>query len=200
MMLRQLLKLFDPMRLLALHRTLQFRVAAQCGKRFRATERANVFPHNASKSAIRFGDHGCVDGTVEVYDHGCLTVGSNFFLGRSRIYCAHRMTIGDYVLISDNVAIMDCDLHPIRASSRRSVADRWTLGVFPDVYAETAGDAVTIGDDVWIGFGASILKGVKIGQGAIVGAGSLVNSDVRPWTVVAGSPAREIRELTPDER
>jgi acetyltransferase-like isoleucine patch superfamily enzyme len=194
------LKLMDPMRIVGVHRTLQFKARAFCGTGFKATERACIFPHGAARSSINFGSHACIDGTVEVYDRGCLTVGSHFFLGRSRLYCAHKVTIGNYVLVSDNVSIMDSDLHPIKASRRRDVADAWAVGTFPDVYADTAGAAVTIDDDVWIGFGAAVLKGVTIGRGAIVGAGSLVTSDVRPWTVVAGSPAREIRELKEDER
>ena len=55
------------------------------------------------------------------------------------------------------------------------------------------GDTV-IGSDVWIGQNAVILPGVHIGDGAIVGANSVVGSDVEPYTVVVGNPAREIRK------
>lgn len=199
-MIRKALKLLDPSRIVAVHRTMQFRASALCGEGFKATARSSIFPHNTPRSAISFQGHALIDGTVEVYDKGLLTVGRNFFLGRSRIYCAHKITIGDYVLISDNVSIMDNDLHPIKASSRRLLANKWASGSFPDFYPETTGAPVSIEDDAWIGFGASILKGVTIGQGAIVGAGSIVTSDVSPWTVVVGSPARMIRELRQDER
>ncbi|MBK8021791.1 MAG: hypothetical protein IPK19_10285 [Chloroflexi bacterium] len=59
---------------------------------------------------------------------------------------------------------------------------------------------IRICDKAWIGFNAVILKGVTIGEGAIVGAGSVVTKDVPAWTVVAGNPARIIREFTEDER
>jgi UDP-2-acetamido-3-amino-2,3-dideoxy-glucuronate N-acetyltransferase len=49
-----------------------------------------------------------------------------------------------------------------------------------------------------IGSGAVILCGVTIGEGALVGAGSVVTKDVEAHTVVAGNPARKLRELTPD--
>lgn len=199
-MIRLALKALDPLRLLAVHRTLQFRASAICGGGFRATGRATIFPHQAPREAISFGVHACIDGTVEVYDRGRLTIGNHFFLGRSRIFCAHRITIGDYVLVSDNVAIMDSDLHPLKASDRRTAADQWAKGTFPDVYERGGGTGVTIGDDVWIGFGACLLKGVTIGQGAIIGAGAVVTTDVQPWQIVAGAPARVIRELTEDER
>ena len=199
-MIRSVLKWVDPSNFVRLHRTLQFRSFATCGEGFRATERSRLFAHQASRSLIRFGRHALIDGTVEVYDRGTLLIGDYFFLGRSRIYCANSIQIGNYVLISDNVSIMDGDLHPTKASRRRSISDSWANGGFPDVYAETSVSPVVIGDDVWIGFGASILKGVSIGQGAIVGAGSLVTKEVPPWSVVAGSPARVIRELNEDER
>ena len=54
------------------------------------------------------------------------------------------------------------------------------------------GDTV-IGSDVWIGQNAVILPGVHIGDGAIIGANSVVGSDVEPYTVVVGNPARKIR-------
>jgi acetyltransferase-like isoleucine patch superfamily enzyme len=48
---------------------------------------------------------------------------------------------------------------------------------------------------VWIGAGAIILGGVTIGRGAVVAAGAVVTRDVEPDTIVAGTPARKIREL-----
>jgi galactoside O-acetyltransferase len=59
---------------------------------------------------------------------------------------------------------------------------------------------VKIQDKVWIGFNAIVLKGVTIGEGAVVGAGAVVTRNVPAYTVVAGNPARPIRELTPSER
>lgn len=56
-----------------------------------------------------------------------------------------------------------------------------------------------IGNDVWIGQNAVILPGVCIGDGAIIGANSVVGSDVAPYTVVVGNPAREIRKRFDNE-
>lgn len=53
---------------------------------------------------------------------------------------------------------------------------------------------VVLGDRVWIGAGAIILPGVIVGDGAVVAAGSVVTADVPSQTVVAGNPARVIRE------
>ena len=55
------------------------------------------------------------------------------------------------------------------------------------------GDTV-IGNDVWLGTGAAILPGVTIGDGAVVGAHAVVSADVPPYVVVAGNPARLLRQ------
>jgi virginiamycin A acetyltransferase len=60
------------------------------------------------------------------------------------------------------------------------------------------GDTV-VGNDVWIGYEALIAPGVRIGDGAIVAARSVVTKDVRPYAVVGGNPAVEIRRRFSDE-
>ena len=57
----------------------------------------------------------------------------------------------------------------------------------------------TIGNDVWIGQNATVLPGVHIGDGAIIGANSVVGSDIPPYTIVAGNPARELRKRFDNE-
>jgi virginiamycin A acetyltransferase len=59
------------------------------------------------------------------------------------------------------------------------------------------GDTV-IGNDVWIGYEAVIMPGVSIGDGAIVAAKSVVTSDVSPYTIVGGNPAKRIRQRFDD--
>ena len=56
-----------------------------------------------------------------------------------------------------------------------------------------------IGNDVWIGQNAVILPGVHVGDGAIIGADSVVGSDVEPYTIVVGNPARVLRKRFDDE-
>ena len=53
---------------------------------------------------------------------------------------------------------------------------------------------IIIGNDVWIGFGAQIMPGVTIGDGAVIGAGSIVTKNVKSYNVVAGIPAKTIKE------
>ena len=60
------------------------------------------------------------------------------------------------------------------------------------------GDTV-ISNDVWIGQNAVILPGVHIGDGAIIGANSVVGSNVEPYAIVAGNPAKMIRKRFDDD-
>jgi maltose O-acetyltransferase len=68
-----------------------------------------------------------------------------------------------------------------------------TLGHDPQSpdFALRGGD-VTIGDHVWIAYRAIVLPGVTIGEGAVIGAGAVVASDVEPYAIMAGNPARQV--------
>ena len=59
---------------------------------------------------------------------------------------------------------------------------------------------IEIGNDVWIGTEAMILPGTRIGDGAVVGARAVVSGEVRPYAIVAGVPAKEIRRRFADEQ
>ena len=59
------------------------------------------------------------------------------------------------------------------------------------------GDTI-IGNDVWIGTQAVVMPGVKVGDGSIIGSYSVVTKDVAPYSIVAGNPAREIRQRFPE--
>ena len=61
-----------------------------------------------------------------------------------------------------------------------------------------AGGIVVIEDDVFVGMNCLVLKGVTIGRGSVIGAGSVVTRDVPPGVIVAGNPARLVRELEPE--
>lgn len=116
---------------------------------------------------------------VRVTEGAQLSIGDHTYLNRSAsIDCTQEITIGDYCAISDNVQILDSDFHPITCNGKTS----------------TMSKPVHIGNHVWIGRSAIILKGVTIGDGAIVGAGSVVTRDVPARCLVAGNPARVIKE------
>lgn len=70
---------------------------------------------------------------------------------------------------------------------------------FKDICLFDDGFAIHIGNDVWIGENAIIFDGVTIGDGAIIASGSLVKNDVEPYSIVGGTPAKEIRKRFSDD-
>lgn len=129
---------------------------------------------------------------------GSVRIGERTFIGASTLVCADAIEIGDDVLISWGCTIVDHNSHPLAWNNRRGDVANWFEGRKDWRHVERA--AVRIGDKAWIGFNAIVLKGVVIGEGAIIGAGSVVTRDVPAFTVVAGNPARPIRELEQHER
>jgi len=65
----------------------------------------------------------------------------------------------------------------------------------PFVEQGITAEGIRIDDDVWIGAGAIITDGVRIGKGAVIAAGAVVTQDVPAHTVVAGVPAKPIRNI-----
>lgn len=74
----------------------------------------------------------------------------------------------------------------------------WRQGFPGELDFPNRGDTV-VGNDVWLGYRALVMPGVKIGDGAVVAAASVVTADVRPYAVVGGNPARELRRRFADD-
>ncbi|HYF38292.1 MAG TPA: acyltransferase [Gemmatimonadales bacterium] len=117
-------------------------------------------------------------------------------------------SIGHDVYIADDLIIVEelSDRGNIAIGDRVSIAPRVTLvtSSHPNnsktrAFAPVTQGPIIIEDDAWLGAGCVILPGVRIGRGAVVGANSVVSQDVLPLQVVAGLPARTVRELTPGE-
>ena len=101
-------------------------------------------------------------------------------------YIATRcgLEIGRGTLIGHQTIIIDYDGHPIFYPGQAA----------PDETYGGTHKGIVIEENVWIGFRCTILKGVRIGKGSIVGANSSVTNDVPPNSIVAGNPARVIKE------
>ena len=129
------------------------------------------------KSKLNVDDYSIwYGGDIKIFDNAELTMGRGYCNINCLIRCKERISIGNNVIIAHNVTIMDSDFHHIES------------------YHHIMTKPITIMDNVWIGNGATILKGVTIGDGAIIAAKSVVTHDVPPNSIVAGNPAKIIKE------
>lgn len=108
--------------------------------------------------------------------HNCLISEFNVLRGQGGI------TIGDNVYTAPLVQILAVN----------HVCDDPTR---PIIEQGITAKGIVVEDNAWIGAGSIILDGVRVGKGAVVGAGSVVTEDVPPHSVVAGVPAKVVREI-----
>lgn len=113
---------------------------------------------------------------IRVIKNGHLEINGGFINEGVEITCASKITIGEGSTIARDVVIRDYDGHTIKEPNYQITKP------------------ITIGKHVWIGNRAMILKGVTIGDGAIIAAGTIVTKDVPAGAVVAGVPAKVIKE------
>lgn len=107
--------------------------------------------------------------------------GDHVFLNHScTILDCNKVQIGHHTMIGPNVQIYTA-AHELLAEER---IQGWEVA-----------KPISIEDRVWIGGGAILLPGVSIGRNAVVGAGAVVSRNVPANMVVAGNPARVIREI-----
>ncbi len=110
-----------------------------------------------------------------------LSIGANVFINNDfMVLGSGRVRIGDNVLIGPGTRLYTPN-HSLDVGLRR---EGWEIGL-----------PITIEDDAWLGGSVVICPGVTIGARAVVGAGSVVTKDVPPDVVVAGNPARVVKEL-----
>jgi acetyltransferase-like isoleucine patch superfamily enzyme len=112
-----------------------------------------------------------------------LRIGNGTYIGPFvRITAVGGVDIGEKVLIADRCYISDTG-HEYEDVSQPIIDQGLRKG-----------RQLTIERGAWIGIGAAIVGNVTVGQGAVVGANCVVRHDVPPFTVVAGDPARIVRQ------
>lgn len=109
--------------------------------------------------------------------------------------------IGKFANIASMVRIGATD-HPLNRASLHHFMYR-TSNYWEDaqdeaaVFAARAARVTVIGHDTWLGHACIVKPGLSIGDGAVIGAGAVVTQDVPPYAIVAGNPARLIRQRQP---
>lgn len=143
-------------------------------------------------------EENCVIG-AQIYtaSSGHIRIGEGSYIGDfTRIGAVDEVIIGKYSVISNYVRIIDNNNHPTDPMKRLLMSksgfynENWE-------WSNSEHKSIIIGDNVWIGEFSRICKGVKIGKGAIVAASAVVTKDVPEYTIVAGNPAKVVKNLLP---
>jgi acetyltransferase-like isoleucine patch superfamily enzyme len=172
---------------------------------------------NARNDEIHFGVGKAAEITLEPdcelragrYDIG--RIGAYTYLGGGDTVIRAVARIGRFTAIAPNLTAGPVE-HPVHFLSAHNLFQGDWTGRSAELSAYARDNArqieisrreyratcrpearITIGNDVWIGEGVFLRRGVTVGDGAVIGARSVVTRDVAPFTIVGGSPAREIR-------
>lgn len=138
------------------------------------------------------GDNVTIDGkcsfdfAIRYADRPTLRIGDNVIVGHHSVFTVGReITIGSNVMIGTSVNMFDSPGHPTDPALR--------LAGLPALPEDVK--SIHIEDNVWIGSGSTIFPGVTLGEGCVVARHSIVVTNVPPYVVVAGNPARQIARL-----
>ena len=154
------------------------------GRRLRVCRMPFVVGH----TKIRIGDDVNFFGKVDIFsgrifDEPVLILGDRVDIGHNVVFVVNKeIVIENDVNVASGVRFMDSDAHPKDAAER--IAD---LPPRPEEIKP-----VRICRYAWIGQNSFILKGVTVGEGAIIGVNSVVVTDIPPYSVAMGNPARVV--------
>jgi len=151
-----------------------------CGENLRARNPGELFLGKGAE--IHVGNNVLLERKVRISlgDNARVYIGDNSYLGDyTNVLAVEEVRIGRDCAISWHVLFMDTSSHP--------------LG-FAGEIPKTKVAPIRVEDHVWIGCRAVILKGVTVGEGSIIANNAVVTKDVPPRTMVAGNPARVIKE------
>lgn len=148
-------------------------------------------PYISGPLKISVGDNCRISGQTTLSGRPCsdspeLVVGSNVDIGwQTTIAVGQKVVIEDNVRIAGRAFLFGYSGHPIDATRRAAGEpdDDWQTG------------DIVLHKDVWLCTNVCVKHGVTIGEGTIVAAGSVVTSDLPPFVIAAGNPAKPIREL-----
>ena len=149
----------------------------------------------AGSNKVKIGRHVICRGTIDCQKEGAtFEMGERSFIGSGSILVAtDKVIIGDDVLIAHDCYITDTDGHALSRETRaKDIPNRWKG--YKD-WSVVRSAPIVIDDGAWVGPRVTILKGVTVGAGAVICAGSVLNKSIPPMVMVAGVPAKVIRDL-----
>lgn len=122
-----------------------------------------------------------IEGTLSLRDYTTIWGPNTNFYG--------NISIGSFCSIANNVSFFENSHNPKNLT---------TYFIFKNLFKEGREEIISkgqirIGSDVWIGSGVTILSGVKVGSGVVIAANSVVNTDLPPYSICAGTPAKVLK-------
>ncbi len=171
-------RLFDTVAMAIIQRLLQSSLGQYAVAEFARRVEARV--HQAVTASLKTCGHSVrIQEPVLIAQPEAVEIGDEVsFAAFVHIWGAGGVRIGARTMIGSHTAIS-------------SVTHDYTRS---NMHATVVLKRVEIGPDVWIGAHSMIMAGVTIGEGAVIGAGSIITHDVAPFTIVAGVPARLLKE------
>lgn len=115
---------------------------------------------------------------------GRILIGKNAGISGSTIYSIAEIDIGDNCMIGANCKIIDNDFHPLDYKKR-----------IENKFTDISKKPIKIGNNCFIGMNSIILKGTIIGNNCVIGAGSVVSGSFPDDVIIAGNPAKIIKNL-----
>lgn len=171
-------------------------------KRITTIPKNCIIDHNTSirlifgstGSDIQIGDNTIIRGCLVSCNGGKIKFDEYSQIGiNSKIYCIDSVVIGEGTCIANDVRICDNNNHPIHPEDR-IIMQRTAPGSKERSWLYSEKAPIVIGKNCWIGEFSRICKGVRIGDNSIVAANSVVTKDVPSNSIVAGNPARVVKE------
>jgi len=179
----------------------EFHNNATLGEMTEVGSKAFIRNESKDKSRINVGHHSRIDGYIYCKSSGKIEIGNySTIQDEVQLQCLEHIKIGHYSVVAGGSVIMDNNNHRIEPEERVKHRIRAAPGGsgYPglgDGYELSDSAPIIIEDVVWIGARCVILKGVTVGEGALVARNAVVTKDVPPYTIVAGNPARVVKQI-----
>ncbi len=159
---------------------------------------SNSLPLQQGYLNIEIGNNCLIEGNIVLYNANAkVKIGDRVFVGKdTTLYCYESIEIGDDIMFSWGITVMDTNAHALDWEGRKNDVINWKKGPAFKDWSKVDHRNVKIKSRSWIGFNSIILKGVTIGEGAVVAAGSVVTKDVEDYTIVGGNPASFIKQTS----
>lgn len=159
-----------------------------------------VLLNGSTKSDIRIADNCYIYGTLKSESNGKIIIDKNVHIGpRTQVGSVSSIHIKEFSMISTDIVIMDNNNHPVNPSDRKTINScksnfqykKWKYSI---------SENIVIGENTWLGRNSVILKGVELGCNSIVASNSVVTKSYGENLILAGNPAKVVKENIDEEK